>query len=648
MEKVSDADLSREAATAADGGGGGGDKESEMDVDDLVLELLVTVETVQSFSDYRRTQRKECHNLIRRMKLAVPLLEEIRDLEIPVPDDVCARLYRLRTAFTAAKKLLRCCHDGSKIYLALESEAVMNRFHFVNEKLTQAVDGMPYDGLCISDEAKEQLELMCSQLKRAKGRTDTQDMELAMDLMVLLSQKEEDRNANSCILERLAKKLDLHSLPDLGAEAMAIKMLIKERSGQNIESTQQIISLLSKFKQNAGIEDCDGLNEIMLPKYLEKCPSLMIPNDFLCPISLEIMTDPVIIATGQTYERSSIQKWLDAGHRNCPKTRQPLAHLSLAPNYALRNVISQWCMKNKVELMKKDSLVNSKPKDHKEEIETLVQDLSSLHLDVQRKAVKRIRMLSKENPENRILIAKCGGVPSLVSLLSYPDSKIQENTVTALLNLSIDETNKQLITKAGAIPPIIGVLKGGTMEARENSAAALFSLSMLDENKVLIGDLNGIPPLIDLLQNGTLTGKKDATIALFNLCLNSMNKTRAIKAGIVKPLLQVLDDKQLAMIDEALSIILLLSTQSDGRAEIGELSYIEKLVGYIRDGAPKTKECALSVLLELCTHKPSFLLVSLQFGVYEHLCEVAESGTQRAQRKANSLLQLMRKTGQIL
>lgn len=648
MEKFSDSAQSGEAATAADGGGGGGEEEREMDVDDLIRELLETVETVRSFSDYRRTQRKECYNLIRRMKLAVPLLEEIRDLEIPVPDEVRAKLYSLRTAFTAAKKLLRCCHDGSKIYLALESEAVMSRFHFVNEKLTQAVEGIPYDSIYISDEAKEQMELMCSQLKRAKRRTDTQDMELAMDLMVVLSQKEEDGNADSCIIERLAKKLDLHSLPDLGAETMAIKMLIKERCGQNMESTQQIIGLLSKFKQNTGKEDNNGLNEVMLPKYLEKCPSLMIPNDFICPISLEIMTDPVIIATGQTYERSSIQKWLDAGHRNCPKTRQPLSHLSLAPNFALRNLISQWCGKNKVELMKKDELPNLSPNDYNEEIETLVQDLSSLHLDVQRKAVKRIRMLSKENPETRILIAKSGGVPSLVNLLSYPDSKIQENTVTALLNLSIDEANKQLITKSGAISPIIGVLKTGTMEARANSAAALFSLSMLEENKVLIGDLNGIPPLIDLLQNGTLTGKKDATIALFNLCLNSMNKTRAIEAGIVKPLLQVLDDKQLAMTDEALSILLLLSTHSDGRAEIGDLSFIERLVGYIKDGAPKNKECALSVLLELCTHKSSFMLVSLQFGVYEHLCEVAESGTQRAQRKAKSLLQLMRKTGQIL
>lgn len=263
--------------------------------------------------------------------------------------------------------------------------------------------------------------------------------------------------------------------------------------------------------------------------------------------------------------------------------------------------------------------------------------------------MKRIRVLSKENPETRVLIAQSGGVPSLVTLLSYPDSKIQENTVTALLNLSIDEANKQLITEAGAIPPVIGVLKGGTVEARENSAAALFSLSMLDENKALIGDLNGIPPLIDLLRNGTLRGKKDAAIALFNLCLNSSNKSRAVSAGIVKPLLRVLDDgERLGLTDEALSILLLLAANPDGRAEIGELSFVERLVGYVRDGAPKTRECALSVLLELCQHKPSLMLVSLQFGVYEHLCKVAESGTQRAQRKGKSLLQLMRKTEQIL
>lgn len=136
------------------------------------------------------------------------------------------------------------------------------------------------------------------QLRRSKRRTDTQDMELAMDLMVILENRE-DRNADRAILERLAKKLELHTLADLRAETMAIKKLINERNGENSESSQKIIELLNKFKQIAGIEDSSALNDISLPKYLEKCPSLMIPNDFLCPISLEIMSDPVIVATGQ-------------------------------------------------------------------------------------------------------------------------------------------------------------------------------------------------------------------------------------------------------------------------------------------------------------------------------------------------------------
>lgn len=40
---------------------------------------------------------------------------------------------------------------------ALESEAVMGRFHAICEKLHQVLDGMPYDEIGISDEVKEQV-----------------------------------------------------------------------------------------------------------------------------------------------------------------------------------------------------------------------------------------------------------------------------------------------------------------------------------------------------------------------------------------------------------------------------------------------------------------------------------------------------------
>ncbi|KAK3038844.1 hypothetical protein RJ639_028566 [Escallonia herrerae] len=615
---------------------------------DVIQELIGVIETVKSLGEYRRTQKKESHNLVRRLKLLLPLLEEIQDLDTPFPEAGIACLHKLKKAFYSAKKLLKASHAGSKIYLALESEAVMVRFHSVYEKVSQALDGMPYDELGISDEVKEQVELMRVQLRRAKKRTDTQDMELAMDMMVVLS-TEDDRNADSASIERLANKLSLHTIEDLKSETAAVKKLVKERKGHNTQATQQIIDLLSKFKRFAGIEDANGLDDPVMPKTLEKCPSLAIPHEFLCPITLEIMTDPVIVATGQTYERESIQQWLDSNHRTCPKTGQVLAHLSLAPNFALKNLILQWCEKNNFQLPKREpqSCPENPTVEHDEKIMSLVQNLSSSQLEVQRKAVTKIRFLSKESPENRSWIANSGGIPPLVNLLSYPDSKIQEHAVTALLNLSIDESNKKLISREEPIPAIVEVLQNGTIGAKENSAAALFSLSMLDENKTTIGILNGIPPLVELLRTGTIRGKKDAVTALFNLTLSHANKSRAIEAGIVTPLLQICKNKNLDMVDETLSILLLLASHPDGRQEIGQLSFIETLVDLIKDGTPKNKECAAAVLLELGSKNSNLFLAALQYGVYDHLVDVSKSGTDRGQRKANSLLQLMSKSEQI-
>ncbi|PVH62297.1 hypothetical protein PAHAL_3G261900 [Panicum hallii] len=63
------------------------------------------------------------------------------------------------------------------------------------------------------------------------------------------------------------------------------------------------------------------------------------PAAFRCPISLEVMRSPVSLPTGATYDRASIQRWLDSGHRTCPATRLPLASTDLVPNLLLRRLI---------------------------------------------------------------------------------------------------------------------------------------------------------------------------------------------------------------------------------------------------------------------------------------------------------------------
>ncbi|XP_047325153.1 U-box domain-containing protein 15-like [Impatiens glandulifera] len=606
-----------------------------------IHDLTALIESINSIGDYRMTQKKEACNLIMRLKLLVPLLEEMKDLESEFAESAISSLSNLNKAILAAKALLKTCHEGSKIYLALESENVLLKFHHVYEQLIQALDDMPYSAIGISEEVKEQIKLMHIHLRKAKRTDTTQDMELTMDIMVVLSTID-NRNVDRASIERLANKLVLHGTEDLRIETLAVKNLIEER-GQNTEGNQQILKILRNLKQVAGMEEETTMVDIPSScETLSKSASLQIPNEFLCPISLEIMMDPVIVATGQTYERESIQKWLDTDHKTCPKTGLVLAHQFLVPNFALKNIISQWCKKKNYNFPEKVTTSSGSLIEQSAEIVSLVRKLSSTQLEVQRKAVTEIRMISKESPEKRISIAHSGGIPPLVQLLYYPDSTIQENAVTTLLNLSIEESNKKLISEEEPFAGIIEILQNGSICAKENSAAAIFSLSMLDENKAKIGSLNGIPPLVDLLQNGTIRGKKDAATALFNLSLNRANRGRAIEVGIISTLLKFLEEKNIDMVNETLSLLLILASNVDGRQEMGKCYVIRMLVNLIEEGTRKNKECAAALLLELGNKDPNHLMIAVRNGVYEHLVDLSCNGSSRGQRKANSLMDLMK------
>lgn len=59
------------------------------------------------------------------------------------------------------------------------------------------------------------------------------------------------------------------------------------------------------------------------------------PEDLLCPISQQMMTDPVISSAGHLYERQCIEKWLQSHHTD-PATGAALDSLSLIPNHQSR------------------------------------------------------------------------------------------------------------------------------------------------------------------------------------------------------------------------------------------------------------------------------------------------------------------------
>lgn len=63
-----------------------------------------------------------------------------------------------------------------------------------------------------------------------------------------------------------------------------------------------------------------------------------IPQEWLCPITYQIMTDPVIAPDGRTYERANIEEWLRI-HGTSPFTRERVNVDQLIPNIAIRDII---------------------------------------------------------------------------------------------------------------------------------------------------------------------------------------------------------------------------------------------------------------------------------------------------------------------
>lgn len=610
----------------------------------VLNQLLAIVKEISGLPECRNTTKKMYYNLVRRVKLLSPLFEELKDSEEELEDSEIRAFELLRVALDSAMDLLKLVNEGSKLYQALQRDKIADKFCQMTDQIEASLSSIPYDKLNVSEEVHEQIELVHAQFKRAKGRTDSPDLQLDRDLEI--AQKEKDPDPE--VLRRLSENLQLRTINDLKKESLALHEMVISSSVDPGDCFAKMSSLLRKLKDyvltiNPEADTSEG------EKGLIKHRSPVIPDDFRCPISLELMRDPVIVSTGQTYERSCIQKWLDAGHKTCPKTQQTLLHTALTPNYVLKSLIALWCESNGIELPKnQDNCRNKKTGKFVSDcdrpaIHALLQKLLDGNPEIQRAAAGELRLLAKRNADNRVCIAEAGAIPRLVELLSSTDPRTQEHAVTALLNLSINEANKGSIVNSGAIPDIVDVLKTGSMEARENAAATLFSLSVIDENKVIIGAAGAIPALIDLLCQGTPRGKKDAATAIFNLAIYQGNKVRAVRAGIVVPLMRFLKDAGGGMVDEALAILAILASHQEGKLAIGQAEPFPVLVEVIKTGSPRNRENAAAVLWSLCTGDAQHLKIARDLGAEEALKELSENGTDRAKRKAGNILELLQR-----
>ncbi|CAO2817026.1 unnamed protein product [Amaranthus hypochondriacus] len=366
------------------------------------------------------------------------------------------------------------------------------------------------------------------------------------------------------------------------------------------------------------------------------------------------MKEPVTVATGHTYDRDSITKWIDSGRKNCPKSGYKLTHFALIPNYNLKSLIHQWHQQNNVRF---DEYTSSSSEPFKNRMgnpgsnavrwtsEFLVGKLATASPEVQCRAAYETRLLAKSSMDNRKTMAEVGAIPFLLNLLSSEHAATQENAMTALLNLSIHSTNKILIMEASGLLKVVEVLENGkTMEARENAAATIGSLTLVDDYKESIGaHPRVIRALLRLLKEGATTGKRDAVTALTNLALYYPNQTIIVREGGIPLLIDTLFDDKAGITDDALALLVFLSGSSEGSEEITRSKskhLMPFLIDVLRFGSSKGKEN--SVILLLALSKDGVEVVKhLDPQSFSLLRSLIGNGSSEARERASRLLRLL-------
>ncbi|XP_057466572.1 E3 ubiquitin-protein ligase PUB23-like [Actinidia eriantha] len=390
-----------------------------------------------------------------------------------------------------------------------------------------------------------------------------------------------------------------------------------------------------------------------------------VPPFFLCPISLELMKDPVTVPTGITYDRESIEKWIFSEKNNtCPVTKQAVSDPDMiTPNHTLRRLIQSWCILNAPHGVER--VPTPKPPVTKSQITNLLKNAtSSPHTQVQ--CLNKLRSMASASETNKRCIESAGGVHFLASLVMNPNTnnndsasllfddavglvtKSSDDALSLLHFLQLSELPLIYLSKNNEfIDSLLYIMQNRSYESRAYAILLLGSMLEVAEPMQLIGlkpelFVEIVNILVDQISSNA---SKGALKLLINVVQWGRNRVKAVEAGAVTVLIDLLLDSPERRACEMIFMALDQMCQcAEGRAELlkhdAGLAVVSKKVLRVSKAA---SERAVRILLSVAKFSGAKNVVQemLEVGVVAKLCLVlqVESGN-KTKEKAREILML--------
>uniref|UniRef100_A0A1J3DC88 U-box domain-containing protein n=1 Tax=Noccaea caerulescens TaxID=107243 RepID=A0A1J3DC88_NOCCA len=314
---------------------------------------------------------------------------------------------------------------------------------------------------------------------------------------------------------------------------------------------------------------------------------ITVPSFFKCPISLDVMRSPVSLCTGVTYDRASIQRWLDGGNNTCPATMQVLRTKDFVPNLTLQRLIKAWS-----DSVGRYASGSPAPNRRVPTTEEVNESLSRLRLDkddeIRLEILSRIVPFAKDSDANRAFLSgNKDFVPMLVDIIAAVDGGIRTTTKIklALLTLRILDaikgstegdrerlSNLMLANGGDCLTAILLAIQSGNLESKIESVRVLEWIASDAKSKLVIAERDGI--LQELIKSISTESDPSLVEASLSLLI-TISKSKRVRSKLIaaKTITKIKDillteTTNVAVAEKSLKLLETLSSKREGRSEI--------------------------------------------------------------------------------
>ncbi|KAE8710148.1 putative U-box domain-containing protein 42 [Hibiscus syriacus] len=306
---------------------------------------------------------------------------------------------------------------------------------------------------------------------------------------------------------------------------------------------------------------------------------------FFCPLTKQIMDDPVTTESGVTYERKAILEWFETFSHlediTCSSTGMKLTNRVLSTNVALKTTIEQWKDWNEVARIKvaraalalasSDSMILEAIRDlyhicqRKQYSKVQVLTAGILPLlnkllgykdrDVRCETLDLLRQLAEDDDEGKEKIADTVDMSTLVELLSSSHQPVLYASLLFLLELSrCRALGEKAGLETGAILILIRIKYNHQVDsfASQTADGILKNLEQVRDNIKRMAEFGFLEPLmnhlteakhvaertapslIKMVQSGNSIVRQAAFKALAQISSHHLNGRILVEAGIIQ------------------------------------------------------------------------------------------------------------------